>query len=135
MLPDHCSDQAHSAGPHASASASPHPPPPCTATAPIPAARSAKSDVGESARLSGWCHRIRDHGGVLFIDLRDHYGMTQCVVDPDSPAFKLAETARSEWVIRVDGKVRKRPAGTENPDLPTGDDRALHHRDRGAGSG
>ena len=68
----------------------------------------------------GWCHRIRDHGGVLFIDLRDHYGMTQCVIDPDLPAFKLAETARSEWVIRVDGKVRKRPAGTENADLPTG---------------
>src|SRR5215211_634967 len=79
-----------------------------------------ESHVDETARLSGWCHRIRDHGGVLFIDLRDHYGMTQCVVDPDSGAFKLAETARSECVIRVDGKVRKRPAGTENPDLPTG---------------
>jgi aspartyl-tRNA synthetase len=79
-----------------------------------------ESEVGESARLSGWCHRIRDHGGVLFIDLRDHYGMTQCVADPDSPAFRRAESVRSEWVIRVDGKVRKRPAGTENPDLPTG---------------
>ncbi len=79
-----------------------------------------ESDVGTTARLSGWCHRIRDHGGVLFVDLRDHYGMTQCVVDPDSPAFKLAETARSEWVVRVDGKVRKRPAGTENAELPTG---------------
>ncbi|MBM6596106.1 aspartate--tRNA ligase [Microvirga pudoricolor] len=79
-----------------------------------------ESDVGGVTRLSGWCHRIRDHGGVLFIDLRDHYGMTQCVVDPDSPAFKLAETARSEWVIRIDGKVRKRPAGTENAELPTG---------------
>src|SRR4028119_1743437 len=79
-----------------------------------------ESHVGETTRLSGWCHRIRDHGGVLFIDLRDHYGMTQCVVDPDSPAFKLAETVRSEWVIRIDGKVRKRPQGTENPDLPTG---------------
>lgn len=78
------------------------------------------SDVGATARLSGWCHRIRDHGGVLFIDLRDHYGLTQVVVDPDSPAFKLAETVRSEWVIRVDGRVRSRPAGTENPDLPTG---------------
>ncbi len=78
------------------------------------------SDVGTTARLSGWCHRIRDHGGVLFIDLRDHYGLTQVVVDPDSPAFKLAETVRSEWVIRVDGRVRSRPAGTENPDLPTG---------------
>ena len=79
-----------------------------------------ESDVGQVARLSGWCHRIRDHGGVLFIDLRDHYGMTQCVIDPDSPAFRQAEAARSEWVIRVDGKVRKRPAGTENPELPTG---------------
>ncbi|MCK0195453.1 aspartate--tRNA ligase [Ancylobacter sp. 6x-1] len=79
------------------------------------------SDVGQTVRLSGWCHRIRDHGGVLFIDLRDHYGLTQVVVDPDSPAFKLAETVRSEWVIRVDGNVRNRPAGTENPDLPTGE--------------
>jgi aspartyl-tRNA synthetase len=79
-----------------------------------------ESHVGETIRLSGWCHRIRDHGGVLFIDLRDHYGMTQCVVDPDSAAFKLAEAARSEWVIRIDGKVRKRPGGTENADLPTG---------------
>jgi len=79
-----------------------------------------ESHVGETIRLSGWCHRIRDHGGVLFIDLRDHYGITQCVADPDSPAFKLAETVRSEWVVRIDGRVRKRPAGTENPDLPTG---------------
>ncbi len=77
-------------------------------------------DVGNTARLSGWCHRIRDHGGVLFIDLRDHYGLTQVVVDPDSPAFKLAESVRAEWVIRVDGRVRLRPAGTENPELPTG---------------
>ena len=78
------------------------------------------SHIGETVRLSGWCHRIRDHGGVLFIDLRDHYGLTQCVADPDSPAFKTAETLRSEWVVRIDGKVRKRPAGTDNPDLPTG---------------
>ena len=78
------------------------------------------SDVGKDARVAGWCHRIRDHGGLLFIDLRDHYGITQCVADPDSPAFKDAEKLRSEWVVRIDGKVRKRPAGTENPDLPTG---------------
>ncbi len=78
------------------------------------------SDIGTEARLSGWCHRIRDHGGVLFIDLRDHYGMTQIVVDPDSPAFNAAEKVRSEWVIRVDGKVRQRPGGTENANLPTG---------------
>jgi len=79
-----------------------------------------ETDVGTDARLSGWCHRIRDHGGILFIDLRDHYGLTQCVVDPDSPAFKDAERFRSEWVVRLDGKVRLRPAGTENYDLPTG---------------
>jgi aspartyl-tRNA synthetase len=77
-------------------------------------------DIGKEVRLSGWCHRIRDHGGVLFIDLRDHYGITQVVADPDSPAFKTAETLRSEWVVRIDGKVRRRPAGTENPELPTG---------------
>ena len=79
-----------------------------------------EGDVGQEVRLSGWCHRIRDHGGVLFIDLRDHYGLTQCVIDPDSKAFKLAETLRSEWVVRIDGKTRLRPAGTENRDLPTG---------------
>ncbi len=79
-----------------------------------------EADIGKEARLSGWCHRIRDHGGLLFIDLRDHYGITQVVADPDSPSFKEAEKLRSEWVVRIDGKVRKRPAGTENPDLPTG---------------
>ncbi len=79
-----------------------------------------QSHDGQIARLSGWCHRIRDHGGVLFIDLRDHYGMTQCVVDPDSPVFKLVETFRAEWVVRLDGKVRRRPEGTDNADMPTG---------------
>ena len=54
------------------------------------------SDIGQEVRLSGWCHRIRDHGGVLFIDLRDHYGLTQVVADPDSPAFKVAERLRLE---------------------------------------
>jgi aspartyl-tRNA synthetase len=78
------------------------------------------SDIDAEVRLSGWCHRIRDHGGVLFIDLRDHYGLTQVVADPDSPAFKVAETLRSEWVVRIDGKVRRRPEGTENSELPTG---------------
>jgi aspartyl-tRNA synthetase len=77
-------------------------------------------DIGQDVRLSGWCHRIRDHGGLLFIDLRDHYGLTQCVADPDSPAFKDAEKLRAEWVVRIDGKVRRRPEGTGNPDLPTG---------------
>jgi aspartyl-tRNA synthetase len=79
------------------------------------------SDIGRQVRLSGWCHRIRDHGGVLFIDLRDHYGLTQVVADPDSPAFKTAEKLRAEWVVRIDGKVRPRPEGTVNPDLPTGE--------------
>ncbi|MEW6643162.1 MAG: aspartate--tRNA ligase [Pseudomonadota bacterium] len=79
------------------------------------------SHIDETVRLSGWCHRIRDHGGVLFIDLRDHYGLTQCVADPDSPAFKDAEKLRSEWVVRMDGRVRRRPGGTENPDLATGE--------------
>jgi aspartyl-tRNA synthetase len=78
------------------------------------------SHIGETVRLSGWCHRIRDHGGVLFIDLRDHYGITQCVVDPDSPAFGDAEKLRSEWVVRMEGRVRHRPEGTDNADLPTG---------------
>jgi aspartyl-tRNA synthetase len=73
-----------------------------------------------TCRISGWVHRVRDHGGVLFIDLRDHYGITQVVADPDSPAFKTAETLRSEWVVRIDGKVRARPQGTENKDMPTG---------------
>jgi aspartyl-tRNA synthetase len=79
-----------------------------------------ETQAGEPIRLSGWCHRIRDHGGVLFIDLRDHYGITQCVVDPDSKAFDQAEKLRSEWVVRIDGAVRKRPAGTENLEMPTG---------------
>ena len=78
------------------------------------------AEDGADVRLSGWCHRIRDHGGLLFIDLRDHYGLTQCVVDPDSLAFSEAERLRSEFVIRVDGRVRKRPPGTENPEMPTG---------------
>ena len=78
------------------------------------------ADVGETVRLSGWVHRVRDHGGLLFIDLRDHYGLTQVVADPDSPAFKTAETVRAEWVIRVDGKVKARTEDTVNPNLPTG---------------
>ena len=79
-----------------------------------------EADIGNDVRLSGWVHRVRDHGGVLFIDLRDHYGLTQVVADPDSPAFSMAEKVRSEWVIRVDGKVRERPEGTRNDELPTG---------------
>ncbi len=80
-----------------------------------------KSNVGEMVRLSGWVHRVRDHGGLLFIDLRDNYGMTQIVADPDSPCFKIAETVRGEWVIRVDGEVKARVAETINKNLPTGE--------------
>ncbi len=79
------------------------------------------SDIGQDVRLSGWVHRIRDHGGVLFIDLRDHYGLSQALADPDSPAFKQVEKLHAEWVIRIDGKVRRRPGGTENAELPTGE--------------
>ncbi|THK39832.1 aspartate--tRNA ligase [Ensifer sp. MPMI2T] len=80
-----------------------------------------KSDVGSTVRLSGWVHRVRDHGGVLFIDLRDHYGMTQVVADPDSPAFKTAETVRGEWVLRIDGTVKARTDETVNKNMPTGE--------------
>jgi aspartyl-tRNA synthetase len=78
-------------------------------------------DVGNNVRLSGWVHRVRDHGGLLFVDLRDHYGLTQLVVDPDSAAFKLAETVRAEWVIRVDGEVKARTPETVNKKQPTGE--------------
>lgn len=71
-----------------------------------------KTHAGETVRLSGWVHRVRDLGGVLFIDLRDHYGITQIVANPASPAFKTAERLRSEWVVRVDGVVAKRPLST-----------------------
>src|ERR1700710_2075945 len=79
------------------------------------------SDIDQTVRLSGWCHRIRDHGGLLFIDLRDHYGLTQCVVDPDSAAFAAAEKVRAEWVVRIDGEVKRRTPETTNPNLPTGE--------------
>ncbi|MDQ3558023.1 MAG: aspartate--tRNA ligase [Pseudomonadota bacterium] len=78
-------------------------------------------DVGATVRLAGWVHRVRDHGGLLFIDLRDHYGLTQIVADPDSPAFSAAERVRSEWCVRVDGAVRHRPPETVNANLPTGE--------------
>ncbi len=79
-----------------------------------------QDDVGKTVRLSGWVHRVRDHGGLLFIDLRDHYGLTQVVADPDSPAFKAAEKVRAEWVIRIDGVVKARTPETVNANLPTG---------------
>jgi aspartyl-tRNA synthetase len=80
-----------------------------------------KSNVGETVRLSGWVHRVRDHGGVLFIDLRDHYGITQLLCDGDSPAFSALEKVRAEWVIRVDGRVKARDASLVNAKIPTGE--------------
>ncbi|HKL70646.1 aspartate--tRNA ligase [Salibaculum sp.] len=80
-----------------------------------------KDSVGETARLSGWVHRVRDHGGVLFIDLRDHYGVTQVLCDPDSPVFAEVEKVRSEWCIRIDGVVKARDPELINPKLPTGE--------------
>ncbi|MBX5235178.1 aspartate--tRNA ligase [Rhizobium sp. NLR4a] len=80
-----------------------------------------KTDVGSTVRIAGWVHRVRDHGGVLFIDLRDHYGITQVVADPDSPAFKTAETVRGEWVIRIDGLVKARTEETVNKNMATGE--------------
>jgi len=79
------------------------------------------ADIGNTVTLCGWAHRRRDHGGVIFIDLRDREGMMQVVIDPDTPeAFKLAEDVRSEFVLKIEGLVRARPAGTENPNMPTG---------------
>jgi aspartyl-tRNA synthetase len=77
--------------------------------------------VGSRARLSGWVHRRRDHGGLVFIDLRDNYGLTQCVVEPDSPAFKAVDTLRSEFVATLTGRVTARPGDTVNKDLATGE--------------
>jgi aspartyl-tRNA synthetase len=80
-----------------------------------------KSHVGDTVRLSGWVHRIRDHGGVLFVDLRDHYGITQVLCDPDSPVFAAMEKVRSEWCIRIDGNVKARDESLINTKLPTGE--------------
>jgi aspartyl-tRNA synthetase len=79
------------------------------------------SDVGKTARLSGWVHRKRDHGNLLFIDLRDHFGVTQCVTDVDAPSFKAAEALKPETVVTVTGKIVKRDAETVNKELPTGE--------------
>ncbi|WP_288456423.1 aspartate--tRNA ligase [uncultured Sphingomonas sp.] len=78
------------------------------------------SDAGASVRLSGWVHRKRDHGGVLFVDLRDHYGITQIVADSDSPALALLDGLRVESVVTIDGEVKLRSDATVNPNLPTG---------------
>jgi aspartyl-tRNA synthetase len=80
-----------------------------------------KAHVGDTVRLSGWVHRVRDHGGVLFLDLRDHYGITQVIADSDSAAFAGLESVRAEWVICVDGVVKGRDASLVNPKLPTGE--------------
>ena len=79
------------------------------------------ADEGKTVRLSGWIHRKRDHGGLMFIDLRDHYGLTQLVLAPESPGFATAERLRAESVIRVDGEVVRRTPETVNPNLPTGE--------------
>ncbi|WP_439508618.1 aspartate--tRNA ligase [Yoonia sp.] len=79
------------------------------------------ADVGKTVRLSGWVNRVRDHGGILFIDLRDHYGITQVLCDPDSAAFADVEKLRSEYCIRIDGEVKARDASLVNPKLPTGE--------------
>ncbi len=87
-----------------------------------------REQVGQDVSLSGWVHRRRDHGGVIFIDLRDRSGLIQVVIDPDNPeTFRLAEQARSEFVLRVEGRVRPRPEGTENKDMPTGEIEILAH--------
>jgi len=78
-------------------------------------------NVGDNIRLSGWVHRVRDHGGILFIDLRDHYGITQVLCDPDSPVFAELEKVRSEWCIRIDGTVKARDAELVNAKIPTGE--------------
>ncbi|WP_309667877.1 aspartate--tRNA ligase [Tabrizicola sp.] len=80
-----------------------------------------RAHVDQEVRLSGWVHRVRDHGGVLFIDLRDHYGITQVIADSDSPAFADLNKVRAEWVVRIDGRVKGRDASLVNPKLPTGE--------------
>ena len=86
------------------------------------------SHVDQIVTLCGWNHRRRDHGGVIFIDLRDREGLTQVVCDPDRPEmFKIAEDVRNEFVLKITGKVRRRPAGTENPNLASGEIEILCH--------
>ena len=80
-----------------------------------------KEHVGQTVRLSGWVNRRRDHGGLLFIDLRDHYGLTQCVIEPDAAAFAVVDKARAEWVLTLTGKVVARTEDTVNKELPTGE--------------
>ena len=86
------------------------------------------ADIGNTVTLCGWAHRRRDHGGVIFIDLRDREGLAQVVCDPDrADMFQVAERVRNEFCVRITGKVRRRPAGTENPNMPSGEIEILCH--------
>src|ERR1700751_3999214 len=80
-----------------------------------------KEHAGQTVRLSGWCHRKRDHGGLLFVDLRDHYGLTQLVLGPETPGFDSVERLGAERGVRIGGGVVARSADTVNPNLPTGE--------------
>ena len=79
-----------------------------------------EKDINKTIILSGWLHRKRDHGNLLFIDLRDHFGITQCVIENDNQHFSTLEKLKSESVLKVIGKVVQRSEGTENKDLKTG---------------
>ncbi|MBI5435514.1 MAG: aspartate--tRNA ligase [Nitrosomonadales bacterium] len=86
------------------------------------------SNLGQTVTLCGWAHRRRDHGGVIFIDLRDREGLAQVVCDPDRPEmFAVAESVRNEFVLKVTGRVRRRPEGTDNPNIPSGEVEILCH--------
>ncbi|MBV8680640.1 MAG: aspartate--tRNA ligase, partial [Aquitalea sp.] len=81
-----------------------------------------KKYLGQTVTVKGWAHRRRDHGGVIFIDLRDREGLVQVVIDPDTPeAFKLADSSRNEFVLAITGIVRERPAGTANSKMISGE--------------
>ena len=79
-----------------------------------------EKEINQNVTISGWLHRKRDHGNLLFIDLRDHYGMTQCVIENKNNFFSLLEKSKPETVLKISGKVIKRSSGTENLDLKTG---------------
>ena len=88
----------------------------------------AATDIGETVELTGWVHRRRDHGGVIFLDVRDRTGIVQVVYDPDTPeSFEVADRVRSEFVLGIRGRVRPRPEGTVNPDMKTGEIEVLGH--------
>ena len=79
-----------------------------------------EKEINQNVTISGWLHRKRDHGNLLFIDLRDHYGMTQCVVENNNEFFPLLEKSKPETVLKISGRVIQRSSGTENLDLKTG---------------